>query len=212
MASSVVSRFTYIFRKHLFLANIGVSITLSGIGDVLQQQYERRHRSGGHFFGGAVQCSSNSVVHKWNLSRTLQMSASFGFTSGLMCHVWYNLLDRLLPGSGLRIVCRKIVIDQLVFSPVCIAICLSVANVIEGQRSPKKIVSEVLDKGLQLYAAEWLIWPPAQFINFYFLPTRLRVLYDNIISLGYDVYTSHVKYSGGGVNAAHEQRTKQVEK
>ena len=43
--------------------------------------------------------------------------------------------------------------------------------------------------------AEWFIWPPAQFVNFYFLPTRLRVIYDNTISLGYDMYTSHVKNS-----------------
>ena len=45
--------------------------------------------------------------------------------------------------------------------------------------------------------AEWFIWPPAQFVNFYFLPTRFRVIYDNGISLGYDMYTSHVKYSNG---------------
>jgi len=49
--------------------------------------------------------------------------------------------------------------------------------------------------GTQLYIAEWFIWPPAQFVNFYFLPTRLRVIYDNTISLGYDMYTSHVKNS-----------------
>ena len=42
--------------------------------------------------------------------------------------------------------------------------------------------------------AEWLLWPPAQFVNFYFLPTRYRVAYDNLISLIYDVYTSHVKH------------------
>ena len=48
--------------------------------------------------------------------------------------------------------------------------------------------------GLHLYMVEWVVWPPAQFFNFYILPTRFRVLYDNVISLGYDMYTSHVKY------------------
>jgi protein Mpv17 len=38
------------------------------------------------------------------------------------------------------------------------------------------------------------VWPPAQVINFYLLPTRFRVLYDNTISLGYDVYTSYVAH------------------
>ena len=56
------------------------------------------------------------------------------------------------------------------------------------------LASQTLQLGGRLYLAEWVIWPPAQFVNFYFLPTRFRVLYDNIISLVYDTYTSHVKY------------------
>ena len=31
------------------------------------------------------------------------------------------------------------------------------------------------------------------FFTVYFLPTRYRVLYDNLVSLVYDTYTSHVK-------------------
>ena len=34
-----------------------------------------------------------------------------------------------------------------------------------------------------------------QFVNFYFLPTRYRVAFDNVVSLGFDTYTSHVKHS-----------------
>lgn len=38
----------------------------------------------------------------------------------------------------------------------------------------------------------FVVWPTAQVINFWILPNRYRVLYDNTISLGYDVYTSAV--------------------
>ena len=48
--------------------------------------------------------------------------------------------------------------------------------------------------GSNLYAAEWLIWPPAQFINFSLLPTRYRVAFDNLVSLGFDGYTSYIKH------------------
>ncbi|KAK6185569.1 hypothetical protein SNE40_007774 [Patella caerulea] len=58
----------------------------------------------------------------------------------------------------------------------------------------KDIAAEVLVKGSTIYTMEWLIWPPAQLINFMFLPTKFRVLYDNIISLGFDTYYSNVKY------------------
>ena len=61
-------------------------------------------------------------------------------------------------------------------------------------QSTGEVLEEIKSKAWRLYAAEWVVWPPAQIINFYLLPTRFRVLYDNTISLGYDVYTSYVKH------------------
>ena len=83
---------------------------------------------------------------------------------------------------------------QVMFSPLCIAACLVVAGKLE-ERSTSSLTSQTLQLGGRLYLAEWLIWPPAQFVNFYYLPTRYRVLYDNLVSLVYDTYTSHVKYT-----------------
>jgi protein Mpv17 len=53
-------------------------------------------------------------------------------------------------------------------------------------------MEEIRHKFIRLYKAEWIVWPTAQVINFWILPSRFRVLYDNTISLGYDVYTSYV--------------------
>ena len=124
------------------------------------------------------------------------MSTSFGLTSGFLCHFWYNYLDRFLPGSTLRIVVKKVLIDQTVFSPVCIAACLTTAHLVEeGIKNVKSHNNLGLwDVGKKLFLAELVIWPPAQFANFYFLPTRYRVVFDNAVSLAYDVYTSKVKH------------------
>ena len=62
---------------------------------------------------------------------------------------------------------------QLMFSPVCIAACLVVAGSLEA-KSASSLTSQTLQLGGRLYLAEWLIWPPAQFINFYYLPTKYR--------------------------------------
>ena len=37
IAMDVISK---IFRKHLLITNIALSVTLSGVGDVIQQKYE----------------------------------------------------------------------------------------------------------------------------------------------------------------------------
>jgi len=169
-------------NKNLLLTNLSVSAGLSGFGDVLIQHHERT--------------SANSA-HRWNLNRTCHMGVSFGLTSGFFCHYWYNFLDKKIPGKSIGIVARKIIYDQVLFSPFLIVACLAVAGIIEAS-SKQDIIKDIKEKGTRLYLAEWFIWPPAQFFNFYFLPTRFRVVYDNVISLGYDMYTSHVKHDCGG--------------
>lgn len=112
---------------------------------------------------------------------------------GIVCHYWYKYLDAKLPGRTINIVLKKVFIDQLVCSPLCILMFFLTLGLLE-KSNWSDLKNEIIKKAYRLYIAEWVIWPPAQIFNFYFLPTRYRVLYDNTISLGYDVYTSHVKY------------------
>lgn len=98
-----------------------------------------------------------------------------------------------MPGRSLTIVLKKVFWDQLICSPIVISTFFLTLGVLE-KSSQEEIVQEIKSKAWKLYAAEWVVWPPAQIINFYWLPNKYRVLYDNTISLGYDVYTSKVKH------------------
>jgi protein Mpv17 len=90
-------------------------------------------------------------------------------------------------------VLKKVLVDQLLTSPCCITIFFATLACLE-KSDVETFVKELKQKGWHLYVADWVVWPPAQIINFYLLPTRFRVLYDNTISLGYDVYTSYVTH------------------
>ena len=90
-------------------------------------------------------------------------------------------------------ICRKVLLDQLIFSPINISLFLVVIGLMEGLRR-REIWEELQDKGWTLFKAEWMVWPPAQFVNFYFLPTRYRVLFDSTVSLFFDYYYSYVKF------------------
>lgn len=176
-----------VFQRHqLLISNCGVSVALSGLGDYIQQRWETRAQH--------VSVSGVTKAPTINWRRTANMSTSFGLTAGLLCHHWYHVLDRLLPGRSLRTVVVKIAWDQVLFSPVCIAACISVSGAVFEGKAPRQILQDTLHLGSRLWLSEWFIWPPAQFVNFYFLPTRYRVLYDNLVSLGYDWYTSRLKH------------------
>lgn len=161
--------------KYLVYTNVGISVFLSGLGDIIEQNYEM-------FAHGQ---------DKWDKVRTKNMSLS-GMTIGVICHYWYQFLDKRFPGYTLRIVLKKVLLDQFICSPITISALFITVGTLERQ-SRQEIFNEIKQKALILYTAEWVVWPPAQFINFYLLPTRFRVLYDNTISLGYDIYTSYVK-------------------
>ena len=162
--------------KYLLYTNTGISIGLSISGDVMQQTYQRRKKPN----------------ISWNTKRSMHMAAS-GLVVGPLCHYWYLYLDRWLPGRSLRVVIKKLAMDQLICSPLYIASFLWTTCLLEN-KSWKDFKKECTGKGWRLYFAEWVVWTPAQFVNFCFLPPKFRVLYDNFISLGVDCYYSYVKY------------------
>ncbi|XP_043492279.1 mpv17-like protein 2 [Polistes fuscatus] len=162
--------------KNLLYTNVAVSISLSAVGDIIEQHYE----------------IIKGQWEKWSPSRTRNMAVS-GMSIGIVCHYWYKYLDSKLSGRTSKIVLKKVIIDQLIGSPLCIGMFFLTTGLLE-KSNLSELKHEIVNKAHKLYVAEWIIWPPAQIINFYFLPTKYRVLYDNTVSLGYDVYTSQVKY------------------
>ena len=167
---------TLFSSKYLLLTNTTITIGLSGTGDLLQQNYEMFRKR-------------QSV---WDRTRTRNICLS-GSVVGPTCHFWYKLLDRVFPGKTIKIVCKKVLVDQVIFSPINISMFLIIMGIVESA-SMKSVLKDLREKGLQLLKAEWIVWPPAQMVNFMFVSPKYRVLYDNSVSLGFDYYYSYVKF------------------
>ncbi|XP_075979040.1 mpv17-like protein 2 [Anticarsia gemmatalis] len=174
--------------KYLFYTNVSISVSLSALGDALEQGYE--------IYTGEE--------NKFDAKRTVHMGCS-GAAVGILCHHWYKILDRFIIGRTVDMVAKKLALDQLVFSPIMIVTFFGSVALFE-ENPMENFKEEVRDKFITLYRAEWMVWPPAQIINFFFLPTRYRVLYDNTISLGYDIYTSQVKHSKSFKNVPKDSK------
>lgn len=163
--------------RWLLFTNTGLTVGLSITGDAFQQWYQSTYQQ---------------KNKPWDKKRTIRMGAT-GLMMAPFIHYWYICLDQWFPGRTFRILWRKVLLDQLICSPVYVSIFVLSLGIMEGQ-TWRKIKVDLKAKGAVLYATEWAVWPPAQFVNFYFLPSRYRVLYDSTVSLAFDVFWSYVWY------------------
>ncbi|RWS30369.1 mpv17-like protein 2 [Leptotrombidium deliense] len=183
-----LSRFvnsTLFGKTNLLLTNAFISTALGAAGDCIQQQFdivtnkcERR----------------DGLENQFVWRRTFHMSCA-GLTTGLVTHYWYIILDRFLGNKRCLVtITKKVLWDQIIFSPINLSVYFVTLGLCE-KSNVKKVKEEIIEKGFeQIYVAEWFIWPPSQFLNFYLIPLRYRMLFDNIISLGFDIYSPYVKY------------------
>lgn len=170
--------FRRLFSKHLLLTNTFSSGILMGLGDHCQQTIE------------IYQAKSDKKTH--DILRTAQMT-TVGFGHGIFHHFFYGWMDRVLPGRNLRTVIRKVLIDQAIASPACMYIFFIGMAFLEG-KGYSSGWQELKNKFLFTYMVDWIVWPPSQFINFYYISPQYRVMYINSLTMIYDVFLSYIKF------------------
>ena len=209
-AASSSSRFVHqvLFgRRHLLLTNLTISAGMGALGDSVVQSYERllapedtKGHSGPEVEGPtSTEEDPRSEPKSYQLTRTLHMTAA-GLSTGFTTHYWYLGLERLLGSRRTAaVLLRKILLDQVLFSPLNLLVYFGTLGLCE-RTTWATVRGELLEKGLgDIYLVEWAVWPPAQLINFALLPLRYRILFDNVVSFGFDVYSPYVKYEKGKV-------------
>ncbi len=112
---------------------------------------------------------------------------------GIIFHNWYQWLDAAFPGSTVKTILSKTALDLLIMSPIAWTVYFACLTTLE-RGGCKLFFNRAFKKGGKLYLAEWVVWPPAQVLNFYYLPTRFRVLCDMCIQLVFDSYASYLLY------------------
>lgn len=169
-----------IMTKHLLLFNTVTSGALMFFGDGAAQLLEQKL------------ANKKVTLKEIDWHRIGRMTA-VGTIQGPMHHYYYGYVDRLFPKSDGRSVFSKIMADQFVASPLFIFSYFYIAEFFEG-KTLVQANEEIKDKFLTVYIADWLIWPPFQFVNFYFLPLRYRVLYINAVTTLYNIFLCYVKH------------------
>lgn len=137
------------YNQHLeerpLLTKSLTSVVLVGAGDVVCQKLVERNET-------------------FDPGRWARAAFLGGVWVGPALHLWYNQLARLVPGSGIGVAVKRLILDQSLFAPTAIPIYLFLIMALEGRaaEAPAKLRRDYLDTMF----ANWKLWIPAQFLNF----------------------------------------------
>ena len=98
-------------------------------------------------------------------------------------------MDRLLPAKTFKVVCKKILLDQIFAATVFNFLFLVTICLLEGYTF-KSSLNEFNQKFLYIYFVDWLVWAPSQAINFLFIPQHYRVAFVNLIFVCWNIFLS----------------------
>ena len=91
-----------------------------------------------------------------------------------MKYSWIQLLDTHIPAKGLGHVLLRTLVDQALFSPCGLAVFFTYMTLTEGG-GQKALHRKFTEGYIPALRANYTIWPIAQIINFYFMPSPLQV-------------------------------------
>ncbi|BDA48127.1 probable protein SYM1 [Coccomyxa sp. Obi] len=132
----------------------------------------------------------------FNPLRCLRLGG-YGLTvDGPIGHMWYKILDKFVYPNDPQCnaaVLLKTAADQLLWAPVMTCVYFAFLRTAEGH--PELIMSTIQAKLVQTVVANYVLWPAAHFINFKFVPTQHRILYNNVVSIFWNAFLSTLSHA-----------------
>ncbi|XP_078181057.1 protein sym-1-like [Carex rostrata] len=127
-------------------------------------------------------------VTKLDLKRTFVFTFLGLALVGPTLHVWYLFLSKLVTMQGASGAVVRLCLDQFLFSPVFIGVFMGLLVTLEGK--PSLVMPKLKQEWFPSVIANWQLWVPFQFLNFYFVPQKFQVLAANFVALAWNVILS----------------------
>ncbi|XP_070545656.1 mpv17-like protein isoform X1 [Ptychodera flava] len=117
--------------------------------------------------------SQQTIIGDGHDVETIKRYGKWGILEGGRTYVYFRILDWLLPGTAVRTIVKKVVID-IAMTPVFVSSFYIAMSAMEGKYD---LFAEAKEKTIPTCLAGITIWTPLQAINFKFVSPKFRGVY-----------------------------------
>lgn len=166
-------------RRFPWVTNVTMYGCLFAGGDFVHQWFSRRDKM------------------DWTHTRNVAVLA-FSF-HGNFNFFWMRFLERRFPGNSVRMVMRKLFLDQTTAAPLATSVFYTGLSVLEGKED---ITEDWREKFLNTYKTGLMFWPFMQFTNFALVPLYLRTTFTGCCAFVWATFLCFSRQSGDGTAGA----------
>ena len=161
-----------LLHEHPFITNVLTSSTFMAVGDVTSQMIlqDKKHLD-------------------WH--QTARFALAGLIFVGPVVRGCLVTIERLFgPTSNLRVLSKKVLLDQVIIAPCFIAANITVLTLLKEQ-SLERAREELARSYLAILKMNYTFWPFVSVANFYFIPMAYRVVFASMAALMWNTIFSY---------------------
>lgn len=150
------------------------------------------HPDHGHGISALVLGDNDDIADDaelWNARRTVEMSVIRAVIMAPFLQLYFPWLSRLVPGTTMPQVFKRVLADQLIGAPVSISLIFLAAATIRGD--PANVVPRIQEQLIPTWQNGASYWPFIHSLNFKFVPVMHQPVVAHIASIWWNVVLSY---------------------
>ena len=182
------------------LACTGLACVGDGLAQAIEHRRDRR-RATSRAAAAAAAAPPRARALRVDRARMRDFAVSSALVDGALTPVYYEYVERLLPGPGLPAVSAKALIGSAVFGPVSngafLVLLAALPRVWRSSRAAADAICwETLRKQLLIITIrDFQMYPPFEFVNFMVVPRRWRPVAVALMTLVFNVVCSMTAFA-----------------
>ena len=176
----VLEKEAFIDRHPLLAKSLSMGVTY-GLADMAAQLF-------------AYLTHGEVVPLAMRMRRAISLTLVGCLAVGPLLTVWFDFLEKIVPGRSKRAILKRTILDQAIEVPVMISIIFSLSSLAEGN-TIAYCLAKIQLKLLSTWKDCTAVWFPVQLVNQGLVPLRFRVIFQAVVSFFWDTYLSIVSHS-----------------